>query len=82
MNQMEMSPWLWTWVVWGRVKYGSTGRASEDTGLFMLMAIVVHARILVHLGLRNANLVVSIQLNNGTNFFHGLGFSKSMQKTQ
>lgn len=67
-----MTPWLWTWGVWGRVKYGSMGRALEDTGLLMLQATAANALILVHSGQRSANLVASIQLNNGTNFLHNL----------
>lgn len=72
MHQKEMTPWLWTWGVWGRVKYGSMGRALEDTGLLMLPATAANALILVHSGLRIANLVASIQLNNGANFLHNL----------
>jgi hypothetical protein len=69
MHLKEMSLWLWIWEVWRRVKYGSMGKALEDTGLLMLTVIAVHAVILVPSGLRiSANLVVAIQLNNGTNF--------------
>lgn len=71
MHLKAMSLWLWTWEVWGRVKYGSMGKALEDTGLLMLTVIAVHAVILVLSGLRiSANLVVTIQLNNGTNFLY------------
>lgn len=71
MHLKEMNLWLWTWEVWARVNYGSMGKASEDTGRLMQTVIAVHAVMLVPSGLRiSANLVVTVQLNNGTNCLH------------
>lgn len=60
-----MSPWPWTWAVWERVKYGSMGRASEDIGPLMLVAIAVTAIMLAHFGLKSASLAAANQLNDG-----------------
>ena len=72
MLPKEMNPWPWTWMVWGKDKYGLMGRALGDTGLPMLVVIVTDAVILEHLDLQSVSLVVANPPSNGNNFFRNL----------
>lgn len=46
MHPKEKSRWLWTCKVWGKAKFGSTGKASEDIGQLMLVVNVMDAAML------------------------------------
>lgn len=47
-------------------------RTLADTGLLMLMVIAAYAVMLMLTGLQNVNMVVAIQLSDGTNLIHTL----------
>lgn len=67
MHQKEMNLWLSTWEVWGKVKFGSMGRALEGTGVYAPMEIAMDAVIPARFGPSNANSDVDTPLNNGKN---------------
>lgn len=72
MHQEEMNLWLLTWEVWGKVKFGSTGIASDDIGVYAPKEIAADAVTPARFGPSSANSDVDTQLNNGTTF-RGLG---------
>lgn len=65
MLRKETNHWHWTWREWVKVRYGLMARVLEDTGLPLLLVIVMSVTMLVHLDLQSANLVVANQPSDG-----------------
>lgn len=66
MLPLETIRWLWTWPVWGRVRYGSMDSTLEDIGLQGLMEIATNAVMLGRIDRQNVRLAAANQLNAGT----------------
>ena len=70
MLLMEKSHWLWTWVVWGRVRYGLMDSTLEDIGLHgHRMDTATSAVILEHTDHQNVRVVAANQPNAGRTKF-------------
>ena len=66
MLQEEMNHLHWIWAVWERVRFGSMGRALEDTGQPLhQMATAMVATTKGHIVPSNARLAVASQHSDG-----------------
>ena len=78
MLLLEMSHWVWTWVVWGRVRYGLMDSTLEDIGLHgHQMDTATSAATLGHTGHQSVRVVAANQPNAGRVKFTNILFIRN-----